>query len=546
MRIKDKAGWPPNEEEQIPWLIWHPVKLAKTWEHLKATREPIPYKEFRLEDWDSIADDFLAIDDLDSCSPSLNLEPEDHSLEVLISMDLEEEETLEEAEPSSPADHNAGNGHELKSFIPPTDLDCSEMTADLVEYFVTSHRNVPMVYCDYKSEIKFYVDKLHQKPYCWSFEKIGRVFSILRAAIHRHYRRMCAGTIQPIRRPNLMTTDELEQLHQLILAEFINHRPVTYSQIQEFIENNHRKFITNDTLVHILRRMSWRKTVTGVPIEIERLTCSETEIAEYFDTIERLLNGVLVKMVFNVDETGFQPWADKRNIAVVVPSEYPNSEIQIGVDRVGQRTSMIVCIGAGDARLKPLVAIGRETYEAELLELGFDEEQCLIGHEENGFVNFEPFLLWVERIFVPEVERIRAEIGYGGYAFLIMDSYTCHKSDAFEELCTIHGIHVIILPPHSSDQTQPLDLSIFGLQKRELATIHPRNDLNPQTYQLVWIMCALQKAATPPNVVGAFKRAGICSLVDPFTRERIVQIQRGCADKVRLWNPSKSRIRADD
>jgi hypothetical protein len=109
LRIKDKAGRPPSEEEQIPRLIWHPVKLAKSWEHLKATRELIPYKEFRLEDWDPITDDFLAIDDLDSRSPSINSECEDHSMEVLISMDLEEETTLEEADSSMPADHHAVN-----------------------------------------------------------------------------------------------------------------------------------------------------------------------------------------------------------------------------------------------------------------------------------------------------------------------------------------------------------------------------------------------------------------------------------------------------
>jgi hypothetical protein len=105
-----------------------------------------------------------------------------------------------------------------------------------------------MVYYDYKSEIKFYVDKLHQEPYYWSFEKIDRVFSISRAAIHKNYRWMCAGIIQPIARPKLMTTDELEQLHQFILAESINHNAVTYSQVQEYVEDHHRKYITNDTL----------------------------------------------------------------------------------------------------------------------------------------------------------------------------------------------------------------------------------------------------------------------------------------------------------
>jgi hypothetical protein len=71
---------------------------------------------------------------------------------------------------------------------------------------------------------------------------------------------------------------------------------------------------------------------------------------------------------------------------------------------------MIVCIGAGGTRPKPLIAIGRERYEAELLEFGFDEEQCLMAHEEIGFANCELFLLWAERIFVPEVERVRAEL----------------------------------------------------------------------------------------------------------------------------------------
>jgi hypothetical protein len=289
--------------------------------------------------------------------------------------------------------------------------------------------------------------------------------------------------------------------------------------------------------------MGWCKTVTDVPIEIERIRASEARIAEYFDQIESMLTGIPAKIVFNVGETGFQPWVDKRNITVVVPVEYPHPEIQIGVNRSGQRRLIIVCIGAGRTRLKKLIAIARETYEAELLELGFDEEQCLIAHKENGFVNSEFFLLWAERIVIPEVERIRAKMGSADYTFLIMDGYSCHKSDVFKEFRTIYGIHVIISPPYSNDQTQPLDFSIFGLQKREPATIHPHNNLNLQTYQLVRMMCALQKAATPPNVIGAFQGAGICSLIDPYTRERRMQIQRGSADKVRVWNPSKSRIR---
>jgi hypothetical protein len=39
---------------------------------------------------------------------------EDHSLEILLSMALEKEETLEEADSSGTTDQQAPNGHQLK------------------------------------------------------------------------------------------------------------------------------------------------------------------------------------------------------------------------------------------------------------------------------------------------------------------------------------------------------------------------------------------------------------------------------------------------
>jgi hypothetical protein len=52
--------------------------------------------------------------------------------------------------------------------------------------------------------MKFYLDKLPLQRCCWSFEKIGHVFSISKGVIHRRYPRMCSGQIQHIGRANLM------------------------------------------------------------------------------------------------------------------------------------------------------------------------------------------------------------------------------------------------------------------------------------------------------------------------------------------------------
>jgi hypothetical protein len=51
-------------------------------------------------------------------------------------------------------------------------------------------------------------------------------------------------------------------------------------------------------------------------IETKCLAFSESAIAEYIDWLERLLTGVPVKIILNIDETGFQPWDDERNISV--------------------------------------------------------------------------------------------------------------------------------------------------------------------------------------------------------------------------------------
>jgi hypothetical protein len=125
--IKDNACSPPNEEEEIPWLIGHPIKVSKPWESLGAIRSTIPDDDFNFKDFRSTVDEFalpvmssIAIDGFDDAPPSISSESEDHSLEVLISMDLEEEETVDEADSSSTPDEHAMNGHELKMFIDPT------------------------------------------------------------------------------------------------------------------------------------------------------------------------------------------------------------------------------------------------------------------------------------------------------------------------------------------------------------------------------------------------------------------------------------------
>jgi hypothetical protein len=56
--------------------------------------------------------------------------------------------------------------------------------------------------------------------------------------------------------------------------------------------------------------------------------------------------------------------------------------------------------------------------------------------------------------------------GYNGPAIVILDGCTRHAIERIQVGLWAKGIYITPLPPHSSDQTQPLDLGVFAVVKR--------------------------------------------------------------------------------
>ena len=53
---------------------------------------------------------------------------------------------------------------------------------------------------------------------------------------------------------------------------------------------------------------------------------------------------------------------------------------------------------------------------------------------------------------------------------LIMDGYSSHVRARFIAYCMCDAIDIVILPPHSSHLTQPLDVGIFRPLKQAMAS----------------------------------------------------------------------------
>jgi hypothetical protein len=67
----------------------------------------------------------------------------------------------------------------------------------------------------------------------------------------------------------------------------------------------------------------------------------------------------------------------------------------------------------------------------------------------------------------------------------------------------------VFLPPHSSNQLQELDISLFGLLKRRIENINSKLDINIQSKHIAQIYSAFQSSFTSQNIIASFRNAGM-------------------------------------
>jgi hypothetical protein len=72
---------------------------------------------------------------------------------------------------------------------------------------------------------------------------------------------------------------------------------------------------------------------------------------------------------------------------------------------------------------------------------------------------------WLTGCFEPETRDKAA----GEYRLLICDGHDSHITGKWVAHCMDNNIVLLILPPHSSHLTQPLDVGVFGSLKKHLA-----------------------------------------------------------------------------
>jgi hypothetical protein len=97
---------------------------------------------------------------------------------------------------------------------------------------------------------------------------------------------------------------------------------------------------------------------------------------------------------------------------------------------------------------------------------------------------------------------------------MILDNCLSHGTEGFHALCSENNVVLLFLPPHTWNQLQPLDLSLFDLTKRLLIHLNRMGSLNIQAQHAAQVVCAFLSAAVPLNVIKSFRKPGIDVFID--------------------------------
>jgi hypothetical protein len=425
--------------------------------------------------------------------------------------------------------------------IPLEGLDRCKLTteqSEIVAQWFASKETEPCVY--YHQQVVEIAEALRQPPHCLSLKTIGSIFGISKGAVNSHLSERWSD--RPAGRPRTLTDDQWEDIVSYVLLRNEARRPPSYSDIQIHILDTFDVSIAGDTLRNLIRRTDRLRVVDGKPVEEERVECDTTQIDAYYRNLEHILKDFPASLVINLDESGHQEWADRHIGKVVVASNHIGATIEVPISRKKKRATILGAITASGRHLRPLTIVPRGTIESELFQIGYPPYEFLYASQECGFITRDLFDWWADEVLFPYIKMTRERLQYDGPALVILDGCSCHGSDSFDQACMELGVELAFLPPHTSDQIQPLDLGIFAVQKIEASRTRPSPDLNPQTQQLVKILNGYTKACCPNNITSAFRRAGIVTYWSVEHKEILATVDRETATEVRHWRLAKDRI----
>ena len=186
------------------------------------------------------------------------------------------------------------------------------------------------------------------------------------------------------------------------------------------------------------RHKSQLKFRPSTKIKRSRAAVSRTVVKQYFDHLEKELEGVPPSNIVNYDETNLTDDPGRKKVIVKRGCKYPDRVINSS-----KVSTSIMFAAAADGTILPPYVVYKSTHLWDTWTEG-GPPRCRYNRTKSGWFDAKCFEDWVGNIAVPYLKKLP------GKKILIGDNLASHLWWESIELCLEHDIHFVFLPPNAT------------------------------------------------------------------------------------------------
>lgn len=325
--------------------------------------------------------------------------------------------------------------------------------------------------------------------------------------------RVIHGT-KPGPKPYLSSTEETELAEFLVDAAKIGYgrtRRDVKCLVERHLQQHRNKdpefMISNGWWDKFMKRnpkLGLRAGDATANVRMDAL--NKENITEYFDLLKSVYDEHNFyghpEAIYNMDETG-----------VPLEPRPPKVVAKRGQKKIRYRTSgtksQITVIGCGSATgqvLPPFIIFAAKQINS--LWTRDEVSGSRFAVSDSGWTDQELFFFWLQEHFLSNVVSHRPLL-------LLLDGHSSHFEPGTIEYAREKDVIIFCLPPHTTHECQPLDVSLFGALKAHWRHKFYQNPPGKVISKLNFCSVFRQawlSSVTPSNICSGFKKAGIFPL----------------------------------
>ena len=354
---------------------------------------------------------------------------------------------------------------------------------------------------------------------------IAKKHGVARSTLSRAHRRVQVP--REVMTPNSRKLNDQQETDLINYIERLTarHLPPTRAMVRNFASAVASTPCSDKWVTRFLRRHRNRLTsqwATGMDSNRHNAE-SGHKYESYFKLLQQKITeyDLEPEHTYNMDEKGFAIGVLGRSKRIFSRRLYEKKQVrQARQDGSREWVSLLAAICADGTALPPgiIFASKNSTIQSHwVADIEAGKHQIHVASSPTGWTNNDIGLAWLEQVF----DRYTKPKARLKYRLLIVDGHGSHLTQPFIEYCHQKRIILAVLPPHSTQTLQPLDVVCFKPLSSHYASelddhLQQSQGLSPLSkgdfFSLFWP--AWVSTFTAELVVKAFTAAGI-SPVNP-------------------------------